>query len=180
MDDIYFETPRLIIRKWHIEDAVELCSLMSDPRVHEYASSKPWDIEHTKNYINLIISKNFKSLDLFHAACVLKVSNTIIGITGLNPYLSSQPEIEWKLGVNYWGYGYATEIGTETVRQAFRTTNIEAIYGMAHPDNTASLKVLEKIGMIPQGLNSFHNKQYQFYKIDRKQFERINVESDIN
>jgi len=49
--------------------------------------------------------------------------------------------------VPYWSKGYATELGKEMIKVAFATTDIKGIYGMAQPENIASGKVLEKIGM---------------------------------
>lgn len=66
---------------------------------------------------------------------------------GLNPYKEDELEIEWKLGVPFWNKGYATELGKQMIKEAFASTNVKGIYGMAQPGNTASKKVLEKIGM---------------------------------
>jgi RimJ/RimL family protein N-acetyltransferase len=141
---------------------------MSDSRVHTYASGNPWTLEHTANYIKFMLEKNFKTLELFHGACVLKSNNTIIGLTGLNPYLPKKPEIEWKFGVPFWGNGYATEIGKAIIKEAFKTTDIELIYGMAHPQNLASMKVMEKLGMTSIGLQDFRGNQDMFYQIKKE------------
>lgn len=168
MNHIYLETERFLIRQWNISDTEELHEIMSDIRVHTYASGKPWTLEHTANYIKFMLGKNFKTLELFHGACVLKSNNTIIGLTGLNPYLPKKPEIEWKFGVPFWGNGYATEIGKAIIKEAFKTTDIELIYGMAHPQNLASMKVMEKLGMTSIGLQDFRGNQDMFYQIKRK------------
>ena len=46
-----------------------------------------------------------------------------------------------------WGKGYATEAAQYTLIYGLRDLKIETITGMAHIENIASLKVLEKIGM---------------------------------
>lgn len=114
------------------------------------------------------MDKDFKTLEVFHGACVLKVNNSIIGLTGLNPYLPKQPEIEWQFGVPYWGNGYATEIGKAVISEAFSATDIELIYSMVNPQNKASMKVMDKIGMTCIGLHDFRGKKDMFYKIARK------------
>ena len=168
MNHIYLKIERFYIRQWSISDTEELHEIMSDSRVHTYASGKPWTLEHTANYIKFMLEKNFKTLELFHGACVLKSNNTIIGLTGLNPYLPKKPEIEWKFGVPFWGNGYATEIGKAIIKEAFKTTDIKLIYGMAHPQNIASMKVMEKLGMTSIGLQDFRGNQDMFYQIKRK------------
>ena len=164
---IYLETERFIIRQWKSEDAEELCQIMSDSRVHTYTGDQPWTMERTTAYINLILDRNFTTLEVFHGACVLKSSQSIIGLTGLNPYLPKQPELEWQFGVPFWGYGYATEIGKAVIQAAFATTDIACIYGMVNPHNKASMRVMEKIGMTCIGLQDFSGEQDMFYQIER-------------
>lgn len=167
MSRIYLETERFYIRQWELDDADELFKIMSDSRVHTYTGDTPWDIERTIRYIKLILEKDFKTLEVFHGACVRKADNSIIGLTGLNPYLPKQPELEWQFGVPFWGYGYATEIGKAVIKEAFATTNIELIYGMVNPQNKASMRVMEKIGMTCIGLQDFRGEKDMFFKIYR-------------
>jgi len=165
---IYLETERFYIRQWELDDAEAIYGIMSDSRVHTYTSDTSWTKERAINYIKYMLNKNFKTLELFHGACVLKSCNSIIGLTGLNPYLSKQPELEWQFGVSFWGNGYATEIGKAVIEKAFISTDIELIYGMVNPKNNASMRVMDKIGMTCIGLQDFNGEQDMFYKIDRK------------
>ncbi len=167
MTQIYYQTDRILVRQWELTDIDALYEIMSDSRVHTYTGDSTWTKERTKKYIEFMLEKNFTTLELFHGACILKNSNLLIGFTGLNPYLPKQPEIEWQFGVPYWGNGYATEIGRATIEMAFRTTNIESIFGMANPENKASMRVLEKIGMKCIGLHEFRGHQDMFYRIDK-------------
>lgn len=163
MSRVYLETERFIIRSWELDDACELKNLMSDSRVHTYTGDQPWTMERTLGYIQLNRELDFKTLEVFHAACVLKENNAIIGLTGLNPYLPRQPEIEWQFGAPFWGRGYASEIGRAVIAAAFATTPIEAIYGMANPQNKPSMRVMEKIGMACLGLREFRGEMDMFY-----------------
>lgn len=168
MDHIYLETERFVIREWNPDDAEALWKIMSDSRVHTYTGDKPWTLERTNKYIKYLLDKNFRTLELFHGACVLKENKTIIGLTGLNPYMPKQPELEWQFGVPFWGKGYATEVGKAVIKAAFASTDIELIYGMVNPQNKASMKVMEKIGMTCLGLQEFRGEQDMFYKVERK------------
>ncbi len=169
MDFIYLETPRFTIRQWKLEDAEKLWKIMADPRVHQYTGDKPWSLERATSYIQFMLEKDFRTLEAFHGACVLKSNPEIIGFTGLNPYLPKQPEIEWQFGVPYWGNGYATEIGKAVIEAAFASTDIERICGMANPQNKASMRVMEKIGMTCLGLHEFRGEQDMFYEIEKRQ-----------
>lgn len=63
--------------------------------------------------------------------------------------------------------GYATEIGKAIIKEAFVSTDIELIYGMVNPQNKASMRVMEKIGMTCIGLQDFRGEQDMFYKIEK-------------
>lgn len=167
MGHIYLETESFIIRQWEPEDAGELFKIMSDEKVHTYTGDTPWTMERTIGYINYLLDKDFKTLEQFHGACILKSGNKLIGFTGLNYYLPKSPEIEWQIGVPYWGKGYASEIGRGVIDKAFETTDIVQIYGMANPENAASIKVMGKIGMTCLGLQDFRGEQDLFYKVER-------------
>lgn len=164
---IYLQTERFIVRQWKYEDITALWNIMSDSRVHRFTGDTPWTLERTREYIQFMLDQNFRSLESFHGACVLKGSQVLIGLTGLNPYLPKQPEIEWQFGVPFWGNDYATEIGKAVIASAFAATDIDAIYGMANPQNKASMRVLEKLGMTCLGLQDFRGEQDMFYRINR-------------
>lgn len=166
---IYFETQNLLVRQYTMNDIDELYEVMSNPLVHQYTKDKnlSWDKQRMEQYVKFFIDKNFVTIDCFHGAIIEKTSNRIIGLTGLNPYREKEPEIELKFGVPYWNKGYATEIGKEIVKEAFRTSNIIGIYGITEPENTASRKVLQKIGMKYLGINEFRDQKNAFYYIGR-------------
>ena len=167
MGEIIIETERLYIKPWSLDYTDELYNLMSDKRVHLYTGDTVWTKERTKEYIQFNINRGSLSLDNFHGAVILKESNEIIGLTGLNPYLLEQPEIEWQLGVKFWNKGYATEIGNAVIQSAFKNTNVIRIYGMANPKNIASMTVMKKIGMSCLGVRDFRGEQHMFYEILR-------------
>jgi [ribosomal protein S5]-alanine N-acetyltransferase len=167
MSLIYLETPRFIIRQWTLGDAGDLFRIMREPLVHRYTGDAPWSEERAVRYIRLMLEKDFRTLEIFHGACILKSAMELIGFSGLNPYLDQQPELEWQFGAPYWGKGYATEIGKSVTAAAFATTGIRSIFGMVNPQNRASMRVMEKIGMTCLGLREFRGEEDMFYQMDR-------------
>ena len=66
--------------------------------------------------------------------------------------LKARPERnEIDLGYRFmktaWGKGYATEAAFACIKYGFEKLNLERIVGRAMPQNTASLKVLQKCDM---------------------------------
>ena len=71
-----------------------------------------------------------------------------MGRCGLN-YLTETDEVEvdFILGTQFWGQGFATEAGQAGLRYGFENLDLDIIVGIVHADNVASQRVLEKIGM---------------------------------
>lgn len=171
---VILETERLIVRTWLLDDLSELFEIMSNVKVHTYTKDKnnPWDVQRTEEYIQFMIKKDFKTLDNYHGAVIEKSTGKLIGLCGLNPYKENEPEIEWKLGESFWGKGYATELGKKMINEAFIATKVRGIYGMAQIENSASRRVLEKIGMKYIGSQLFRNCEDAFYYISNAKYEK--------
>ena len=164
---IFFDTPQLIVRQYTRDDTTALFRIMSNVRVHDYTKdrNRPWTLQRTEDYIHFMVNKDFRTVDCFHGAVIEKASGQLIGLCGLNPYEPNEPEIEFKLGVPFWGKGYATELGVQILRCAFATGKVKGVYGMAHPENIASRRVLEKLGMHYLGERQFRDQTDSFYYI---------------
>jgi [ribosomal protein S5]-alanine N-acetyltransferase len=59
-----------------------------------------------------------------------------------------------------WGMGYATEMAVALLRHGFVDLELPMITGMAAPENVASQRVLEKIGLRRHGERSFPHPAY--------------------
>lgn len=73
-------------------------------------------------------------------------SKDLIGCCGLRPYCSNKYEIGFHLRPQFWGMGYATEAATAVIDYAFSVLRAEALFAGHNPCNTASSKVLLKLG----------------------------------
>ncbi len=60
---------------------------------------------------------------------------------------TGEVEVDYLMGPDYWGLGYATEAAEMAIAFGFARPEIDRIIGLAHPDNIASCKVMEKNGM---------------------------------
>jgi RimJ/RimL family protein N-acetyltransferase len=85
---------------------------------------------------------------------VLKESGSGVGFTETK-YFGSQGErvgphtveIGFMLARSAWGHGYATEAATAICAEAFERLGLELLSAVHHPANTASQRVLAKLGM---------------------------------
>ena len=55
-------------------------------------------------------------------------------------------DLGFRLAQPYWGKGFATEAAAAWVRAAFGQHHLAELGAFAHPENRASLRVLEKLG----------------------------------
>jgi ribosomal-protein-alanine N-acetyltransferase len=76
-------------------------------------------------------------------------------------------ELGYWIGMPFWGQGYATEAASAAVAFGFETLNLRRIYAHHFAGNTASQRVLEKIGMRHEGRFRQHIQKWdQFIDIE--------------
>ncbi len=143
-----FQTPRLILRQITIDDAPLILALNSDPEIVKYVHEPTLKtVEQAQEIITGIILPQYKN-NLGRWAIIIKDSNDFIGWCGLK-YRPEKDEIDlgYRLMQKAWGKGFASEAAAKTLEYGFNSLNLQLITGRAHMENTASIKVLEKIGM---------------------------------
>ena len=53
----------------------------------------------------------------------------------------------WRLAIDAWGYGYATEAGAASIADGFERLGLEEIVSMTVPANMRSRRVMERLGL---------------------------------
>ena len=95
----------------------------------------------------------------------------LIGFCGLW-YFFDEPQAQLLFGLDpgYFGYGYATEGANCLVDYAFNQLRYHYLIASCDTPHTASIKVMERLGMIKES-ESFRNElPTAFYKLDNKYF----------
>ncbi len=71
-----------------------------------------------------------------------------LGFCGLR-FIEETPEIEILYGLwpEHWGKGFASEAATEVLRHGFEECQLARVLAGADPPNTASIRVMERLGM---------------------------------
>lgn len=152
------ETERLVIRRFKEEDWKDLYEYLSDEEVVRYEPYQAFSIEASQNE-----AKSRAESPAFLAVC-LKENNKLIG----NIYFAKQEFKTWEIGYvfnrSYQGRGYATEAANAVIAYGFNTKGARRIVAMCNPLNTASWRLLERLGMRREG----HLKQNIYFKKDEK------------
>jgi RimJ/RimL family protein N-acetyltransferase len=60
-------------------------------------------------------------------------------------------ELAYALAPDVWGRGYATEAASACVRAGFDELGLDRILADVDPENSASIRVLQKAGFRPAG-----------------------------
>ncbi len=146
--NIIFETPRLYLRQFTLNDATLILGLNSDPEVLQYLHEPILtDETHAKKILKEIILPQYEN-KLGRWAIHRRDDHEFIGWCGLKyrPELK-ETDLGYRLKKTAWGTGFATEAAYHSLHYGFDTLNISEITGRAHVHNAASLNILEKIGM---------------------------------
>ncbi len=144
-----FETERLVLSGWRREQLPDLVRLHGDPVVAKYlrGHGQPWSMEEMESALDEWIAL-FETRRLGKMRVRRKSDGVLVGRCGYGIYApTGEPEIGYSLYPEFWGNGYALEAASGMRDWIFRETDAPHFIGMADVRNTASLKVLERIGM---------------------------------
>ena len=104
-----------------------------------------------------------------------KESERNIGFCGLE-YVRNTYFIDIRYGLiqDFWGNGYAFEAAVRIVKYGFEQLGLEVIFGAAVPENHASIRILEKIGMSPDNQFDCYGDVAAPYSIKKHAFDLYN------
>ncbi|MCC5634475.1 GNAT family N-acetyltransferase [Nostoc sp. CHAB 5844] len=82
-------------------------------------------------------------------------------------------EIGWSLRRAYWGRGFATEAATAAMNYAFTQLQRSHIISLIHPQNTASVRVAQKLGEQLQGTTEIFKTEVLVYGLSREDWQKM-------
>ncbi len=141
------KTDRLMHRAMTIDDAAAFYALNSHPEVMRYTGEPPLrSVDEARDVIAAY--PDFDTHGFGRWGCVLKDTGALIGFCGLK-YLDELGEVDvgFRFLPEYWGRGLATEACRACVDFGFERMGLKRIIALVLPENLASIRVLEKVGM---------------------------------
>jgi [ribosomal protein S5]-alanine N-acetyltransferase len=161
-------TEHLTLRGFSDVDSDALNKILSGQDVLQYfPTTTPSTKEGAQNMIaRLLRHWDDKGYGLW--AIIKSDTGELFGRAGLQ-YIAETDEVEvdYILGREFWGQGYATEVATASLQFGFDQLGIDQIVGIVHPENLASQRVLQKIGMIYIETTEYFGMTCQRYKKER-------------
>ena len=144
------ETDRLTLRRWQDSDRAPFAEMNADPRVMEFFPDVLTREESDQLIENIESHFDNRGFGLF--ATELKADKKFVGFIGLHvasfqAHFTPCVEIGWRIAAPYWGKGLATEGSREVVRYAFEWLRLDSLVSFTVPENVASRRLMEKLGM---------------------------------
>ena len=149
MEQIIFNTERLVVRHYTADDADNFFLLNSDPEVMRYI--RPVRSRADTDLFFAEVMQYSKNNPAFGRMAVIeKASGTFVGSFAIIPLENTDHmQLGYSLLPEYWGRGYATELVKWGLQYIFTRTDLEEIFGVTESLNTASQHVLLKSGFVP-------------------------------
>jgi [ribosomal protein S5]-alanine N-acetyltransferase len=162
---IILETERIVMREMTEADAEHLLDLNHDPAVTRYIPGEPplTDVAGALAVIRSRILPQY-SRRLGRWACILRDGGDFLGWCGVKHVPEqSEYDIGYRFSKPHWGKGYASETATATLAYAREHLANERVVGRAMPENVASVRVLEKIGLVYEGDEMVEGALFRVY-----------------
>ena len=143
------ETERLILREWRESDVEALASMYADAETMRFISdSGTATRDEAAQHVNDLMY-HWESHGYGQWAVEERSSGDFVGRIGLTQREDFDRDVEvgWVVDRSRWGRGYATEGGSMSIRYAFETLGLERLVSVVAPDNAASRRVEEKLGL---------------------------------
>lgn len=149
------ETGRLLLREMTPADAALVHALNLDPEVVQYTGDVAFDsIANAAEFLDKY--DHYARYGFGRWAVIRKSDQAFLGWCGLKyDQERDEHDIGYRFFKKYWGQGYATESAFACIALGFKKFGMQRIVGRVMEQNTASIRVLEKLGL------TFHQR-YDF------------------
>jgi ribosomal-protein-alanine N-acetyltransferase len=138
------------LRRWRDEDREPFAALNADPRVMEFF---PGTLSRAES--DALVDRIEAHFDKHgFGAWAIEVPGVagFVGFTGLSVPRFEAPfmpcvEVGWRLAVDHWGKGYASEAARLALSYGFETLDLPEIVSFTATTNRRSTAVMERLGM---------------------------------
>ena len=172
------ETENLILREINQSDVKAIFKHFSDKEILKYHDLEAFiNIEQAKNLI-ASFNEKFDKNQIIRWGIARREDNIIIGTCGYHNWVQNRfcAEIGYELSQAYWRKGIMSEALTAMIQFGFEKMELNRIEATVMLENTASMKLLEKLGFIQEGIL----REYGFWKgefHDLKMFSLLRKEA---
>lgn len=165
------ETPRLRLRMFRQTDADAYADMLADPEVARYLShGQPLSPSDAWRHMAMLVG-HWQLFGFGPWAVEERVGGELVGRIG--PYCpAGWPGLEliWTIRRQSWGHGYATEGARAALIYVFKQMGRDRVISLIRAQNTASIRVAEKLGQRLQDRMDFYAEEALVYGIRRDEW----------
>jgi ribosomal-protein-alanine N-acetyltransferase len=168
-----FESERLIFRRFSDADADAIAAMRSDAEFMRYI--KPPETREASLSWMKMLSRHWETENFGFWAVVLKETGETIGWSGTwILHETIETEIGFAIAKPFWGQGFATEAARVALRYAFENKGARRVVSVSMPENAASRRVMEKLGMRFEKQRFFrsYNLDLVYYAMEKEEYAR--------
>ncbi|MGD9878720.1 MAG: GNAT family N-acetyltransferase [Reyranella sp.] len=140
-------TSRLLLRSISPGDWPAIHRYMSDPSVMAWLPRDVLDVAGARAFAEKNAGEQAEAL-----AVIVAASGELAGHMVFHPWIVTRThEIGWVFGTQHQRQGYATEAARSLLTYAFEILGCHRVIATCQPENVASWRVMEKLGMRREG-----------------------------
>ncbi|HJP22132.1 MAG TPA: GNAT family N-acetyltransferase [Alphaproteobacteria bacterium] len=143
-------TERLKLRRFKADDAAALGAMLADPETMKffpYVAETPAEGRHLALKHITYFERHWQERG-YGVWAVTEADGRLIGRCGIRHWESIDDiEVLYLIERSRWGRGYATEVARAALDFGFNQVGLERIAAVTHQDNSASQRVLGKLGL---------------------------------
>ncbi|MFT4521568.1 MAG: ribosomal-protein-alanine N-acetyltransferase [Bacteroidia bacterium] len=142
---IISESDRIFLRPLALADGKDLFMLNANPNILQYTGDPPFTNEAAAVHFIKYYS-DYQAYGMGRWVVVNKLSSKFLGWCGLKRHSDGSVDLGFRFFENEWNKGYATEASKLCIAYGFDSLKLTEIIGRAEKENTASIRVLKKLG----------------------------------
>jgi RimJ/RimL family protein N-acetyltransferase len=158
-------TARLHLRARTLADLEPIVEMDADPTVRQFIGGPLDRATHREEMRRRIVEGRPEP----HASWAIEWRDRP-GLAGLCHLSHSEEtgltQIGWRLHPSAWGQGVATEAARAVLARALGPIGLPAIVALIDPENRASIRVAEKIGMMQAGVVPYRGVLLTIYRAE--------------
>jgi [ribosomal protein S5]-alanine N-acetyltransferase len=159
-------TERLRLRPFRPGDLDALHALWSDPEVGRWVGGTHTDLRESEEELGEHL-RHQEQHGFSLWAVEERATGELVGEIGLQRFEGRGPEVEigWAVTAAARGRGYATEAAAAWIDAGFRRLGLDRIIAVVLPDNLASRRICERLGMRVAGMREAYGHEHVLYEL---------------
>jgi RimJ/RimL family protein N-acetyltransferase len=151
---VTLEDPEVVVRELEPADVAAVARGVGDVEAVRYVPLGPLDLPGTVRYVDQLVTEAHRDpRDSYTLAIVHRATDEVVGSVALSidSRAHRRAELGYILRRDAWGRGIATTAARLVVEFAIEQLGVNRVWAVCDPDNPASIRVLQKVGLIEEG-----------------------------